>query len=274
MRVGNRSKWSIVLLAVLLVMPTASGCGKKETIKVGIEQNFRPFTYMEDGEKKGFEVDLWQAIAKKADVKYELVPMEHGELLKSLKSGGVDLALAGMTVSNARKNNLDYSSPYFQTGLVILTSTDNGVIKSKDDLAQKVVATKNGSTAFNYAGEIQGAKIRSYSNIADIYNELKNNTVDAAIFDERNAHDFLQDKAQGQVKMVGQAFNKERYAVVGKKGNDYIGKVNKGIEAVSKDGTYETMYTKWFGSKPDVMPDKIKKDMEYEMQHETVKGRE
>ncbi|MBP1960949.1 transporter substrate-binding domain-containing protein [Paenibacillus aceris] len=274
MRVGNRSKWSIALLAVLLVMPTASGCGKKETIKVGIEQNFRPFTYMEDGEKKGFEVDLWQAIAQKAGIQYELVPMEHGELLKSLKSGGVDLALAGMTVSNARKNNLDYSSPYFQTGLVVLTSTDNGVIKGKDDLTQKVVATKNGSTAFNYAGEIQGAKIRSYSNIADIYNELKNNTVDAAIFDERNAHDFLQDKAQGQVKMVGQAFNKERYAVVGKKRNDYIGKVNKGIEAVSKDGTYETMYTKWFGSKPDVMPDKIKKDMEYEMQHETVKGRE
>lgn len=271
--VGIRSKRSIALLAILLVMVAASGCGNKETLKVGIEQNFRPFTYMENGDKKGFEVDLWQAIAQKTDMKYELVPMEHGELLKSVKSGAVDLAIAGMTVSNARKNNFEYSSPYFQTGLVVLTSTDNGVIKGKEDLAQKVVATKNGSTAFNYAGEIQGAKIRSYSNVADVYNELKNNTVDAAIFDERNAHDFLQDKAQGQVKMVGETFNKERYAVVGKKRNKYIGKVNKGIEAISKDGTYETMYTKWFGAKPDKMPDKIKKEMEYEMEHETVKGR-
>lgn len=78
----------------------------------------------------------------KTNMKYELVPMEHGELIKSVKSGAVDLAIAGMTVSNARKNNFDYSSPYFQTGLVVLTSTDNGVIKGKEDLAQKVVATK------------------------------------------------------------------------------------------------------------------------------------
>ncbi|MDD9270441.1 transporter substrate-binding domain-containing protein [Paenibacillus sp. GCM10023248] len=270
MSVGNRAKRGMTLMIALLVMMTGSACGNNKTIKVGIEQNFRPFTYMEAGEKKGFEVELWQAIAKKADIKYELVPMEHGELIKSVKSGDVDLAIAGMTVSNARKNNFDYSSPYFQTGLVILTSKDNGVIKGKDDLAQKVVATKNGSTAYNYAGEIQGAKIRSYSNIADVYNELKNNTVDAAIFDERNATDFLKDKAQGQVKKVGEAFNKERYAVVAKKRNKYIGKVNKGIEAIGKDGTYEAVYTKWFGSKPEQMPDKIKKDLEYEIQHETV----
>lgn len=63
--VGIRSKRGIALLAVLLVMLAASGCGNKETVKVGIEQNFRPFTYMENGDKKGFEVDLWQAIAQK-----------------------------------------------------------------------------------------------------------------------------------------------------------------------------------------------------------------
>lgn len=269
MNVCVRSKRGIVLLVILLVMMVASGCAKDKTIKVGIEKNLRPFTFNEGGENKGFEVDLWQAIAQKANIKYEFVPLEYGELNKEVKSGKVDVAIAGMTITNARKNNLDYSNPYFQTGLAILTSSDNGVIKSKEDLAQKVVATRNGSTAYHYATEIKGIKIRSFANIADAYDELKNNAVDAVIFDERNAHDFLQNTAQGKVKMVGEAFNKESYAVVAKKKNKYIGKINQAIEEISKDGSYEAMYTKWFGSKPEMMPDKMKHEMEKDIEHES-----
>jgi glutamine transport system substrate-binding protein len=269
MNVGVRSKRGIVLLIVLLVVLVASGCTQDKTIKVGIEKNFRPFTFTEGGEKKGFEVDLWQAIAKKANINYELIPMESGELNKGLKSGEVDLAIAGMTVTNARKNNFDYSNPYFQTGLVILTTSDNGEINGKEDLTQKVVATKNGSTAYNFASEIKGIKIRSYPNISDAYNELKNNNVDAVIFDERNAHDFLQNTVQGKVKMVGEAFNKESYAVVAKKKNKQIGKINQAIETVTKDGTYEALYTKWFGNKPEKMPNKMKDDIEKDEEQES-----
>ncbi|MNI22655.1 Glutamine-binding periplasmic protein precursor [compost metagenome] len=193
--------------------------------------------------------------------------MELGELNAGIKSGEIDLAISGMTITNARKNNFDYSSPYFQTGLVILTSSDNGVIKGKEDLAQKVVATKNGSTAYNYASEIQGIKIRSYSNISDAYNELKNNTVDAVISDERNVHDFLQNTGEGKVKMVGEVINKENYAVVAKKRNKYMGRVDEAIAAVSKDGTYEALYLKYFGSKPEKMPNKMEKDLEHDLEH-------
>ncbi|MGO4275678.1 transporter substrate-binding domain-containing protein, partial [Paenibacillus sp. TAF58] len=87
-------------------------------------------------------------------------------------------------ITNARKNKLDYSDPYFQSGETILTASDNEAIKGKDDLAQKVVATRNGSTAYQAASEIQGIKIRSYANISDAYDDLKNKSVDAVIFED------------------------------------------------------------------------------------------
>lgn len=264
-----RSKRGIVLLIPLLVVLIASGCAKNKTVKVGIEENFRPYTYVEGGENKGFEVDLWQAIAKKSKINYELVPMEMGELNKGLKSGKIDLAISGKTISDARSNDLEYSDPYFQTNLVILTASENGTIKGKDDLTQKVVATENGSTGFYYASAIPGVKIHSYSKISDAYDEIKKHTADAVIVEERNAQDFIKTTGQGTVKIVGEPFNKESLAVLAKKKNKYLGRINEALQNVSKDGTYESVYTKWFSSKPEMMPNKMKKELEHDLQHET-----
>lgn len=269
MNLRVRSKQGISLLVVLLVALASTGCAKDKSLKVGMEKNSRPFTYTEGEEKKGFEVELWQAIAKKAKLKYEWVPMEYGELNKSVKSGDVDLAIAGITITNARKNKLDYSDPYFQSGEAILTASDNEGIKGKDDLAQKVVATRNGSNAYQFASEIQGIKIRSYANISDAYDDLKNKNVDAVVFEEHSIQDYLQNSADGKAKKVGEVFNKDSYAIVAKKRNMYMGRINKAILAVSKDGTYEALYTKWFGSKPDKMPKKLKDDMEHDIEHES-----
>ncbi|MCP1307914.1 substrate-binding periplasmic protein [Paenibacillus tyrfis] len=254
MDVVIRSGRRIGLLAILLTLLIA-GCGGEKPVKVGIESNFRPFTYTENGENKGFEVELWRAIAQKANLPYELVPMTQGELNKAVKSGQVDMAIAGMTVNKARKDNFAFSDPYFQTGLVLLTASDNKEIKSKDDLKGKVIGTKSGSTSYIYAGGIQGTQeVRGYPDISDAYTDLKNKKLDAVIFDERNVHHFLQNDGEGKVKMVGEVLNKESYAIVAKKKNKHLGRINGAIEALGKDGTYEALYVKWFGSKPKKLP--------------------
>ncbi|MFE5322143.1 transporter substrate-binding domain-containing protein [Paenibacillus sp. NPDC056579] len=255
MRVTKAGKRGL-LLTLLLTLAVTAGCtADKRTVKVGIESNFRPFTYTEGGENKGFEVELWKVLAKKANLEYELVPMDSGEITRALSKGDIDLAVAGMTVNKARKDNFAFSDPYFQTGLVILTAADNNQIKGKDDLAQKVIATKNGTTAYTYAGNIQGAKeIRGYPDITEAYDALVNKNVDAVIFDERNVHDYLQNSGKGKAKMVGEVLNKESYAVVAKKKNNYMGRINGAIETVSKDGTYEALYKQWFGGQPKKLP--------------------
>ena len=234
---------------------TVAGCANHKTLKVGIENDFRPFTYTENGENKGFEVELWEAVAKKGNIKYELVPMEMGNMSTALKSGEVDLVIAGMTVNKARKDNLAFSDPYFQTGLVMLTAQDNTDITGKDKLKDKTVATRIGSTAYTYAGMIPKLKeVRGYPDINQAYEDLADKKVDCVIFDERNAHDYIQTKGQGKIKIVGEVLNKESYAIAAKKRNKHIGNINSAIEQVSKNGTYETLYMKWFGSKPKKLP--------------------
>ena len=257
MKDGLRGKRMIGLFVLLAVIIATAGCtAANKTLKVGIESNFRPFTYTEGGESKGFEVELWQAISQEANLKYELVPMEQSELNKAVQSGKIDLAIAGMTVNKARKDNFVFSDPYFQTGLVILTQADSP-IKGKDDLANKVVATKTGSTAYTYAGGITGIKeVRGYPDISEAYEQLKNKSVDAVIFDERNVHDFQQNGGEGKVKIAGEVLNKESYAIIAKKRSKYIGRINQAIGKVVKDGTYETLYGKWFGGKPAKLPGK------------------
>ena len=103
MDIGVINKRGIILLISLMVVMTASGCAQNKTVKVGIEQNFRPYTFTEGGEQKGFSGRFMAVIAKKSKLKYELVPMEMGELNKGLKSGKIDLAIAEKTVSDAQE---------------------------------------------------------------------------------------------------------------------------------------------------------------------------
>ncbi|TMV50064.1 transporter substrate-binding domain-containing protein [Paenibacillus mesophilus] len=246
-------RWiGVVLLTAIVVL---TGCNQNKVLKVGMENNFRPFTYTEGGENKGFEVELWQEIAQKAGIRYELVPMESRELSPALKSGKVDLVIAGMTVNKARKDELAFSDPYFQTGLVMLTAQDRADIKSKDDLKGKTVATKLDTTAYTFTGAIPGLKeVKGYPDIGEAYEDLIANKVDCVIFDERNVHQYMQSAGNGKVKMVGEVLNKESYAIAGKKRNRYIGSVNSAIEDVTKNGTYEKLYMKWFGNKPAKLP--------------------
>ncbi|PZE19669.1 substrate-binding periplasmic protein [Paenibacillus xerothermodurans] len=255
MRFGTVIKNRVFLLICLLALAATAGCSNNKPLKVGVENNFRPFTYTEGGEIKGFEVELWQAIAEKANIEYELVPMEAVELNEAVTSGEVDLAIAGLTVNKARKDNFAFSEPYFETGLVILTTADNTDIQDKKGLAGKVVATQTGSSAYTYAGGIEGLKeVRGYADISEAYNQLKNKKVDAVIFDERSVHHFMQTTGDGKVKMVGEVLNKESYGVMATKESRYIGRINQAITAVGNDGTYESLYAKWMGGQPKKLP--------------------
>ncbi|MDF2721835.1 MAG: glutamine-binding periplasmic protein [Paenibacillus sp.] len=249
-----RAYAALLLSALLALMLTACGQSGK-TLKVGMESDFRPFAYQEGGENKGFEIELWEAIANKAGIRYELVPMSSEELVPAVKSGKVDLIVAGMTVNKARKDELAFSDPYFQTGLVMVAAADRNDVQSKQDLAGKTIGTKLDSTAYAYAGKIPKVKsVAGYTSINQAYADLESHKIDCVIFDERNVHDYMQNNGQGKIRIVGDKLNKESYAIAAKKRNVHIGKVNSAIELITKNGTYETLYAKWFGGQPVKLP--------------------
>lgn len=246
----------IWILFAVIGMLALTACTENKTMKVGVESNLKPFTYVEEGAYKGFEIDLWNAVAREAGFKkYKFEPMDFGELMEAVKTGKVDVGLAGLTINQARKNEMQFSMPYYDTGLVLMTAADNKQIHSTHDLKDKTVATKLATTGYQFASELQGLKeVKGYPEISQAFEELLNKKVDAVIFDEQPAKNFVRTTGKGKVKILGGTLTKENYAMIMEKKGKYIGRIDQAIEAVSQNGIYEQIYRKWFGKNPDKLP--------------------
>lgn len=250
-RIGRASLW-ICLTMICLIL---DACGLDKTLVVGVESGFEPFAFKEGQEEKGFDVDLWKAAAKEAGIKYQFKSMNQGEMLAALQRGEIDVALAGITIKQDRKRNFDFTLPYYDTGLVILTTQDNESIRKLSDLEGKVVVTKTGSSAYDYAKKVKGIKeIRAFPDIKQAYEELIQQNADAAIFDEANAKHYMTEYMPGKVKIVGNLLTNEQYAFAFQKGDRLVGRINNALRKLSKDGTYEKLYQKWFDKKPSAKP--------------------
>lgn len=245
--------WLIFKLLILVLLLTS--CGTKKTLQVGIENNFKPLGYVENDEKKGFEIELWDAIAKEAGFQYELKPMGMGEMMKAVESGKIDAAIAGITIKGERTKKLDFATPYYDAGLVLVTAADNQDIKGAKDLEKKVVATRIGTTGYEFISKQKGIKeVKAYPDITQAYQALMDKQVDAVIFDEPNAKYYIQNSGQGKIKTVGETLTNEQYGIALTKRSHYTGRISNALRTLAKNGTYEQIYMKWFNEKPKSLP--------------------
>jgi len=274
--IRTNGRWSLgVVLVLLTIMLAACGGtggttpaggnpdqpgaaapeGKK--LVVGTDTSFVPFEFRNEqtGKYEGFDIDLWAAIAKELKLEYELKPMDFNGLIPALQSGSIDAALAGMTIKEERKQQVDFALPYYDAGLLVLVRSDETEIKGVGDLKGKVVASKSGTTSYDYAKAIEGVKeVKPFPNIDGAYMELINKGVDAVVFDSPNILYFAKIKGAGKVKPVGELLEGQQYGIAFPKGSSLVKQVDEALQTLFKNGTYETLYEKWFGQKPAKMP--------------------
>ena len=256
----------LVLLTLLMVSLAACGGGEEESaapeekaekLVVGCDTSFVPFEYLnqETGEYEGFDVDMWAEIAKELKLEYELQPMDFNGLIPALQSGSIDAAIAAMTIKEERTEKVDFSVPYYDAGLLVLVATDEEEIKSVDDLAGKVVATKTGTTSYDYSMAIKGVKkVVPFPNIDGAYMELENQGADAVVFDSPNILYFAATKGKDMVKPVGEILQAEQYGIAFPKDSELDADVNEVLNKMFEDGRYAEIYKKWFGTEPKSIP--------------------
>lgn len=114
-------QWALgVLLFLLLSASPVKSQEASKTLRVAIRP-FVPFVFQQNGQDVGFSIDLWRSIADELDVKYEFYPTQTvTELVDALEAGNADVAVAGMTITSEREQTVDFSHPFFETGLQIL----------------------------------------------------------------------------------------------------------------------------------------------------------
>lgn len=244
-------KVAALLLVLALVL---GGCGKKnkEVIKVGSDMTYKPFEFLDEKTKKpsGFDIEYMEALGKAMGTKIEFVNTSWDGLIPGLNKGDFDLLISAMTITDERKQSIDFSAPYFTTGQVIAVKKGTTGITGPADLKGKVISVQIGTTGQLEAEKIAGIKrIDKYPTMPEAFVALKQGKADASVVDELVALDEMKANPDG-IEVVGAPFTTENYGIGVKKdrGDDLLERLNTAIAKLQEDGTYDKLYQKWIAA--------------------------
>lgn len=232
----------------------AADSASEPTLTVATDPSFVPFESLDPktGEHIGYDMDIIRAIAKQAGFKIKFKLMAFNGIIPALQAGSVDMSIAAMTITKERAKAVDFSNPYYDSGLKLAVRADNTDIKSIDDLAGKTVGTKIGSTSYDYLShKVKGIKkIVPYPNTPPMYMALMSGNVDAVLYDVPNILYFIKTKSKGKLKAVGPLYEGQQYGISFPKGSKWVEPVNKALAKIKADGTFTKIYKKWFDKAP------------------------
>jgi glutamine transport system substrate-binding protein len=246
----NKFKVAVAGLTLALALPASQVLAQNKELLVATDTAFVPFEFKQNGKYTGFDIELWDAIAKEAGFKYTLRPMDFNGIIPGLQTRNIDAALAGITIRDDRKKVIDFSDPYYESGLAILVGKDNTAIKTAKDLEGKTVAVKIGTATVDYLkSNVPNAKLKLFPNIDNAFLELATGRVDAVVHDTPNLQYFAKTGGEGRVKVVGSLKSGDFYGIGFPKGSELVPAVNKALKAIQANGKYDALYQKWFGQK-------------------------
>lgn len=206
----------------------------------------------------GFDVELADYIGAQLGVTVEFVEMPFAALIPTLEAGKVDLIIAAIYIKLEREELVDFSTPYMDTGLVVVTRPEQaGKIHSVNDLNNLRVGVKSGSTGDNLARDLlaQGLTLErvEYKETLDSFAALEANQLDVVLNDYLNTLFYLKDtgsKMQIVRNEVNDVFflSKTGLGIAVKQGNDdLLAEINVILEQARNDGAYDRLYEKWLG---------------------------
>ncbi len=225
------------------------GDPKIRVVRMAGDNNFPPFEFVSpSGEYKGFNVDIMRAVALELGLDLELIPMPWATVKDALDSGAVD-AVQGMKYSAERDRYFDFTRPYFRSTQAIFVRSDNVSISGLDSLTGCSVAVQEGDYGHEVVRGIPGAEPVVFENQESALDALISKSVDAFVGNRYVGHYFAQKKRKtADLKIVGSPIDPTDYAVAVREGNrELVDLLNKGLEAIKKDRTYDKIYEKWFG---------------------------
>jgi polar amino acid transport system substrate-binding protein len=251
----NAVKKLIAAMLVLLVsVMLVSGCGgaDKKKIIVGLDDNFPPMGFRDDKNNiVGFDVDLAKEAGKRLGMEVEFKPIDWNSKEAELSGKRVDMLWNGLTITEKRKENILFSNAYMENRQIIVVA-GNSPIKTKADLAGKVVGVQEGSSSID-AIEKDAATLKSFKelkkfgdNVAALM-DLKVGRLDAVVVDEIVGRYYIAKKP-GEYKVLADHFGTEEYGVgLRKEDKELLGKLQKVLDEMKKDGTSAAISQKWFG---------------------------
>jgi polar amino acid transport system substrate-binding protein len=222
---------------------------------VGTDAAYAPFeSQNEKGEIVGLTVDVLSAAAKSAGIEIKFINTPWEGMFNTLLQGDRDILASSITITDERKQTMDFTDPYFDAYQLIAVKADSKVAKF-DDLKKLKVGVQTGTTGDEVVTKQQGknsTNIKRFESTPLALKELESGGVDAVVADNGVVINYVANNAGAKFKTVAdKAFAPEQYGFAVKKGNaELLGQLNKGIAAIKADGSYDQIYAKYFGAPP------------------------
>lgn len=254
-----------LLVAMVLVAAVFSGCGNeasspgsgkaagKPVLKVGMDASYPPFGSQDSATNDyvGFDVDIIKAIGEAEGFDVDISNRAFDGLIPALQSKDIDVAINDITITEERRQNVDFTDRYYIAGLGVVVKADNDTIKTAQDLEGKKLGVSIGSTGEEAARKIPGADVRVYNAINEAFLEVQVGSVDAVINDIPTNEYYVSHADSKNVRAVEVALTKEDLGIAVLKGNEeLLRKLNDGLATIKKNGKFSEIYRKWFGKEP------------------------
>lgn len=242
----NIFKAAVAVSMIAILLFVFAGCGQQSTEKkviMATNAEFPPFEFVSstgngiNGEFDGIDVAIADEIAKDLSASLEVSNMDFNSIIPAVESGKADFGIAGMTVTEDRLENVDFSEPYWVAVQTIIVKEENTDITNVETLKGKKVGVVTGYTGDLSLSDIEGINLSRYQNGIDAVQDLKNGKIDAAVIDSPTASSFIAKNAELKGVTDDSFFETEEYAVAVKKGNkELLDKINATIKRLKDAG--------------------------------------
>ena len=209
---------------------------------------FPPYEYVEGGEYEGIDVEIAGKIADKLGRELEIQDVEFDSIIGGVQSGKYDMGMAGMTVTDERKQSVNFTDTY-ATGIQSIIVADGSAIASVDDLSSDTrIGVQQGTTGDIYATDDYGdSAVTAFKNGADAVQALLTDKIDCVIIDNEPAKSFV--AANEGLVILETSYAEEEYAIcISKDNEELLTQINDALSELKSDGTIDEIIEKYIPS--------------------------
>ena len=218
----------------------------KDTLVMATNAEFPPYEFHEGDDVVGIDADIARAIGEEMGMEVKIEDMAFDSIIPAVTSGKADFGAAGMTVTEDRKKNVDFTDTYATATQVIIVK-EGSDIAGPDDLTGKKIGVQLGTTGDIYADGIEDAEVERYNKGFEAVQALTQDKIDAVVIDGEPAKEFVAE-ADG-LKILDEAFTEEEYAIaVAKDNDDLLKKMNEALASLKESGKIDEIVAKYISA--------------------------
>lgn len=260
----SKALWLAPLSAAMLMLAACSNSTAPEesavaddsatdapiSVKIATESSYKPFSYTDaDGKLIGYEVELVDALCAQMQAECELISQDWDGLIPGLNAQKFDAIIAGMSITPERQEVVEFTDPYFYTGIILIGKKGDNITVA--DLDGQPVASQRSTVSSQYLqDEYPNADIKLYDTQDNAYLDLTSGRVRAMMSDKVTGIDWLKTEAGTDYEVKGEEISTDEDAmgIAFRKGDPLVGKFNTALAELKANGTYDQITGSYFGT--------------------------